>query len=146
MGISVESCGDLRMARARLEDRHFDAVLVDCQDEPAAIELIAQARNTSTNKTVAVIGIVSGQNDVRAIFAKGANFMLYKPISRERASHSMRAARGLMQSERRSRPRIALQTNTSVAYAGEENVPAALVDLSEDGIAFRSDSKLPPYC
>jgi CheY-like chemotaxis protein len=146
MGISVESCGDLRMARARLEDRHFDAVLVDCQDEPAAIELIALARNTSTNKTVAVIGIVNGQNDVRAIFSKGANFMLYKPISRERAAHSMRAARGLMQSERRSRPRIALQTNTSVAYAGEENVPAALVDLSEDGIAFRSDGKLPPYC
>jgi len=146
MGISVESCGDLRMARARLEDRHFDAVLVDCQDEPAAIELIVQARNTSTNKTAAVIGIVNGQNDVRAIFAKGANFMLYKPISRERAAHSMRAARGLMQSERRIRPRIALQANTSVAYAGEENVPAALVDLSEDGIAFRSDSKLPPYC
>ena len=93
-----------------------------------------------------VIGIVSGLNDARAIFAKGANFMLYKPISRERAAHSMRAARGLMQSERRIRPRIPVQTNTSVAYAGKENVPAALVDLSEDGIAFRSDSKLPPNC
>ena len=29
LGISVESCGDLRMARARIEDRHFDALLVD---------------------------------------------------------------------------------------------------------------------
>ncbi|HXM61026.1 MAG TPA: response regulator [Terriglobales bacterium] len=146
MGIVVESCGDLRMARARLEDGHYDAVLVDCQNEPAAIELIAQARNTPVNKTVVVIAIVSGLNDVRAIFAKGANFMLYKPISRERAAHSMRAARGLMQSERRIRPRIPVQANTSVAYAGEENVPAALVDLSEDGIAFRSDGKLPPHC
>jgi CheY-like chemotaxis protein len=146
MGIVVESCGDLRMARARLEDGHYDAVLVDCQNEPAAIELIVQARNTSAQKTVVVIAIVSGLNDVRAIFAKGANFMLYKPISRERAAHSMRAARGLMQSERRIRPRIPVQANTSVAYAGQENVPAALVDLSEDGIAFRSDGKLPPHC
>ena len=39
-----------------------------------------------------------------------------------------------------------MQANTSIAYAGKEDVPAALVDLSEQGIAFRSDSKLPPYC
>ncbi|MGA8493273.1 MAG: response regulator [Terriglobales bacterium] len=146
MGILVESCGDLRMARARLEDGHYDVVLVDCQNEAAATELIAQARKTPTNKTVVIIGIVSGLNDVRAIFAKGASFMLYKPISRERAAHSMRAAQGLMRNERRIRPRIPLQANTSVAYADKENVPAALVDLSEDGIAFRSGGKLPPYC
>ena len=36
--------------------------------------------------------------------------------------------------------------DASIAYAGKEDVPAALVDLSEEGMAFRSDSKLPPYC
>jgi CheY-like chemotaxis protein len=146
LGIAVESCGDHRMARARIADRHFDALLVDCQDEPAAVELIAQARKNSANPNVVAIAIVSGRNEVRGIFAKGANFMLYKPISRERAAHSMRAACGLMQRERRTRPRIPLQAQTSIAYAGKEDVPAALVDLSEDGIALRSDSKLPPYC
>jgi CheY-like chemotaxis protein len=146
LGIAVESCGDLRMARARIADRHFDALLVDCQDEPAAVELIAQARKNPANQNVVAIAIVSGRNEARGIFAKGANFMLYKPISRERAAHSMRAACGLMQRERRTRPRIPLQAQTSIAYAGKEDVPAALVDLSEDGIALRSDSKLPPYC
>ena len=146
LGIAVESCGDHRMARARIADRHFDALLVDCQDEPAAVELIAQARKNSANPNVVAIAIVSGRNEVRGIFAKGANFMLYKPISRERAAHSMRAACGLMQRERRTRPRIPLQAQTSIAYAGKEDVPAALVELSGDGIALRSDSKLPPYC
>src|SRR5580700_8593937 len=147
LGIAVESCGDLRMARARIADRHFDALLVDCQDEPAAVELIAQARKTPANQNVVAIAIVSGRNEVRGIFAKGANFMLYKPISRERAAHSMRAACGLMQRERRTRPRIPLQAaQTSIAYAGKEDVPAALVDLNQDGIALRSDGKLPPYC
>jgi CheY-like chemotaxis protein len=146
LGIAVESCGDLRMARARIADRHFDALLVDCQDEPAAVELITQARKSPANQNVVAIAIVSGRNKVRGIFAKGANFMLYKPISRERAAHSMRAACALMQSERRARPRIPLQAQTSIAYAGKEDVPSALVDLSEDGIALRSDSKLPPYC
>jgi len=146
LGIAVESCGDLRMAQARLRDRHFDALLVDCQDEPAAVELIAEARTSPINKNAIAIALVGGRNEVRGIFAKGANFILYKPVSPERAAHSMRAACGLMQSERRTRPRIPLQAKTSITYATKEDVPAALVDLSEDGTAFRSDSKLPPYC
>jgi CheY-like chemotaxis protein len=147
LGIAVESCGDIRMARARIADRHFDALLVDCQEETAAVELIAQARKTPANQNIVAIAMVSGRNEVRGIFAKGANFMLYKPISRERAAHSMRAACGLMQRERRTHRRIPLQAaQTSIAYAGKEDVPAAFVDLSEDGIALRSDSKLPPYC
>ena len=145
MGIAVEACGDLRMARARIEDRHFDALLVDCQSEPGG-ELIAHARKTASNRTTVVIALLSGQNEERDILAKGANFVLHKPISRERAAHSMRAARALMRSERRIGPRISVQANTSIAYAGKEDVPAALVDLSEGGIAFRSDSKLPPRC
>jgi CheY-like chemotaxis protein len=146
MGIAVEPCGDLRMARARLVDQHFDVFLIDCQDEKAALELIAHARNSSPNKTIVVIAIVSARNEVRDIFAKGASFVLYKPISRERATHSMRSARSLMQNERRVRPRIPVSADASIAYAGKENVPAALIDLSEEGIAFRSDSKLPPCC
>jgi CheY-like chemotaxis protein len=146
LGITVESCRHLSMARARIEDRHFDALLVDCQDEPAAAELIAQARNTPINKTAVAIAIVDGRNEARDISVKGANFVLYKPISHERAAHSMRAASDLMRSERRIRTRIPVQANTSIAYADQEDVPVALLDLSEKGIAFRSDSKLPPYC
>jgi CheY-like chemotaxis protein len=146
MDIAVEPCGDPRMAQARLDELHFDALLVDCQDEKAAAELITHARNRSLNKTMVVIAIVSGGNEVRDIFAKGANFILHKPISHERAAHSMRAARGLMRSERRVRPRIPVHADASIAYAGKEDVTAALVDLSEGGIAFRSDIKFPPYC
>jgi CheY-like chemotaxis protein len=146
MGIVVEACGELGMARARIEHLHFDALLVDCQDESAALDLIAHARNTAANKIAVAIALVSGRNEVRDIFAKGAQFVLYKPISRERAAHSMRAARSLMQSERRVRGRVPVHATTSVAYAGNEDVPATLVDLSEEGIAFRSDGKLPPYC
>ena len=145
LGIAVEACGDLRMARARFKDRHFDALVVDCQDETAAVELIALARKTPKNKTAVAIAIVNARTDVPEIFARGANFVLHKPISRERAAHSMRAARELMRNERRIRPRIPVQADTSISYGDKENVPAALLDLSEDGIALQCDSKLPPY-
>lgn len=145
LGIAVETCGNLQMAQARLEDRHFDALLVDCQEEAAAVALMAKTRNQANSKSTVSIAIVSEKNAVDEIFAKGANFVLYRPISRERVAHSMRAARGLMRSERRMRPRVPVQANTSIAYADKESVPAALLDVSEDGIALRSDSPLPPY-
>lgn len=146
LGIAVETCGNLPMAQARLDDQHFDAVLLDCHQEAAAMELIVHTRSEAINKTTVVIAIVGSSNNVREIFSKGASFALYKPISRERAAHSMRAARGLMQRERRIGPRIAVEAKASVAYSGKEDVPAALVDLSEEGMALRTGSKLPPAC
>jgi CheY-like chemotaxis protein len=146
LGIEVESCGHLAMARARIEDRHFDALLVDCSDAPAAVDLIEHARNTPINKNAIAIAIVDGRNEARDISIKGANFVLYKPISHERAAQSMRAASDLMRSERRIRPRIPMQANTSITYADQADRPVALLDLSEKGIAVRSNSKLPPYC
>src|SRR4030088_2209070 len=119
LGIEVESCGHLAMARARIEDRHFDALLVDCQDAPVAVDLIEHARNTPINKNAVAIAIVDGRNEARDISIKGANFVLYKPISHERAAQSMRAASDLMRSERRIRPRIPMQANASITYADQ---------------------------
>jgi len=146
LDIRVESCGESRMAKARLEDQHFDAVLIDCQNESAAMELIAHLRKTPINHNAVAIAMVDGNNQVREILAAGANFILYKPISRERAAHSIRAASGLIRQERRSYPRIPVQAAASIAYAGTEDVPSTLQDLSEEGVRFQADGNLPPCC
>lgn len=145
LGIKVESCGDLSLAAARIEERHFDALLVDCEGRPAAAELIAQARNSEANKSSVAIAIVGPKDTPQDISAQGSNFVLYKPISQERAAHSMHAACDLMRYERRMRKRVPVEANTSITYADKEDVPAALVDLSDDGIAILSKNKLPPY-
>jgi len=145
LGIKVESCGDLSEAAERIEERRYDALLVDCEGRPAAAELIAQARKSEANKSSVAIAIVGPNDAPREISTQGPNFVLYKPISTERAANSMHAACDLMRYERRIRPRVAVKANTSITYADQENVPAALVDLSDDGIAIRSKSKLPPY-
>jgi c-di-GMP-binding flagellar brake protein YcgR len=80
------------------------------------------------------------------MFSLGINFVLYKPISEERAWSSLRAARTLMQRERRRSRRIAVHAKVALDYANVENVPATLVDLSEEGSAVQSESKLPPDC
>ncbi len=145
LGIKVESCGDLSVAAERIEERHYDALLVDCESRPAAAELIAQARNSEANKSSVAIAIVGPNDTSGEISGHRPNFVLYKPISRERAANSMHAACDLMHYERRIRPRVPVQASTSITYADKEDVPAALVNLSDDGISILSKNKLPPY-
>jgi CheY-like chemotaxis protein len=146
MGIRVESCGDSQAARARLDEQQFDTLLVDCQDEPAAVDLIAYARKTLANKTTVTIALANAGSQVRHVFASGVSFVLYKPISRERAGHSLEAARALMLREKRRQPRVPVQTQASLTYATIEDAPATLLDLNESGVAIQADQQLPPSC
>src|SRR6476469_3392805 len=146
LNIETEHCGALGGAADRLATRHFDAVVVDCQDQMPAIELIAGIRKLPLNRSTLIIGLVDGREQVRDIFGQGANFIVYKPVSVERASSSLRAARGLMAREKRGKLRVALHAPASITYADAENVAATLLDLSEDGLAIQSERRLPPRC
>jgi CheY-like chemotaxis protein len=146
LGIEVEVCGDSAAAAARVASLHYDAVLIDCADESAAIRFIAQVRLDARHRESIVIAIAGNENRVREIFAQGANFVLYKPISQERALHSIRAARSLIRHERRVQPRIAVRSEIGMAYAGKENASATLVDLNESGLGMLADEQLPPRC
>src|SRR5438477_4654276 len=146
LSIEAEHCGELNAAAARLAAQHYDAVVVDCKDQIAAVELIAALRKSTINKSTLIIALVDGREQVRDIFGEGANFVVYKPVSVERAASSLRAARGLMSREKRGKLRVSLHAPASITYANAENVAATLLDLSEDGLAIQSERRLPPRC
>jgi CheY-like chemotaxis protein len=146
LNIEAEHCADSTAASARLVAKHFDAVVVDCQDQLRAIDLIASVRKTPINRSTLIIGLVDGREQVRDIFGQGANFIVYKPVSVERAASSLRAARGLMAREKRAKLRVSLHAPASITYSNAENVAATLLDLSEDGLAIQAERRLPPRC
>ena len=146
LSIGVEHCGEISAAAPRLAAQQFDAVVIDCKDHMAAVDFIGSLRRLPLNKGTLVIGLVDGREQVRDIFGHGANFIVYKPVTPERASGSLRAARGLMAREKRTKLRVALHAPASIAYGSAENVAATLLDLSEDGLAIQSERRLPPRC
>jgi len=146
LGIEVECCSDPHAARPRINEQSFHAVIVDCVDESAAADFITCVRKTSRNQSTVIVVMANGGTPVSDIFAKGANFALYKPISRERAAHSIRAARGLIRHERRIQPRFPVQSRASLAYASNEEASAILVDLNDRGLGVRADDRLSPSC
>src|SRR3989442_12788445 len=124
LGIGMERCGDSPTAATRFVAQPYDAILVDGENQQAAIELIAAVRKTPTNKTTVIIAMANGGNQVRELLASGTNFILYKPVSAERARNSLHAARGLMRREKRRKPRIPLHAPASVDNSRPANAPA----------------------
>ncbi len=146
LGIGTELSDRVSSATDRLTSSRFDVVVIDCTGLPGAIQLVTGLRERGENRSALAIGLVDGTTDVKGVFTAGANFVIYKPISAERASASLRAARGLMHREKRRSRRVRLHAQASIAYANVENAPATLLDLSEEGAAIQSDRRLPPRC
>jgi CheY-like chemotaxis protein len=143
-GVGVEQCKDFAIAEARVAERRYGALIVDCEDEARAVELISAARNAPVNEKTLVVAMVDARNEARDLFTDGANFLLYKPVSLERAAESLQAAWTLMPRDRRRKRRVHVSTQASITFATTEDAAAPLLNLSEDGVALHSPSKIPP--
>ena len=80
----------------RLMVQRFDAVVVDCENEPNATLLFKSARTSSANQSSLAIAVVEGQAGVAKAYRIGANLVLTKPINVEQAKGTLRVARGLL--------------------------------------------------
>jgi TonB family protein len=98
---TVEACIEPFAAVKKLMGQHFDAVVVDCDNEQNATLLFKSARNSASNQTSLAVAVVEGQAGVAKAFRIGANLVLTKPINIEQAKGTLRVARGLL---RKSEP------------------------------------------
>ena len=79
-----------------LTDEHFDALVVDCQNEQDASLLFKAARNSALNHSSLSVAVVEGQAGVAKAFRIGANLVLTKPVNIEQSKGTLRVARGLL--------------------------------------------------
>ncbi|HYL12061.1 MAG TPA: TonB family protein [Terriglobales bacterium] len=93
---SVEPCTEPFAAVKKLMGQHFDAIVVDSENEQNASLLFKSARNSSSNQAALAVALVEGQAGVASAFRIGANLVLTKPINVEQAKSTLRVARGLL--------------------------------------------------
>jgi c-di-GMP-binding flagellar brake protein YcgR len=137
LDIAVELCVDADSALRKLTRQRFEAIIVDCADD-GANDVLRSSRSAPCNKQAVAVAIVEPIVGLKAVFDVGAHFVLYKPVSSERAKSSFRAARALMKSERRHWARVTVQIPVvmrSAAAGGNHKVNT--VDLSEGGMAVK---------
>lgn len=133
--IGVELCSDSDSALRKLTRERYEAIIVDVTDEGAS-DVLRSARTAPCNKQAVAVAIVEPIIGLKAVFGIGAHFVLYKPVSIERAKSSFRAARALMKSERRRNARVPVQIPVVLRNPGVgNNMRVTTIDLSEGGMA-----------
>jgi len=133
--IAMELCGDAESALRRLTRDRFEAIIVDCAGTGSS-DVLRSARNAQCNKRAIAVAVVDTAIGLRSVFDLGAHFVLYKPVSVERAKSSFRAARALMKRERRRNIRIPVQIPVAIrSLESDNNLKITTTDLSEGGMA-----------
>src|SRR5580693_688408 len=123
LDFTVIPCTEPFGAVKKLMGEHFDAVVVDCDNEQNATLLFKSARNTPNNQSSLAVAVVEGQAGVAKAFRIGANLVLTKPINVEQAKGTLRVARGLLRKSEAGKP--AAQAPTKAVATPRPAPPAA---------------------
>lgn len=108
LDFTVTPCTEPFAAVKKLMGEHFDAVVVDCDNEQNATLLFKSARNAPNNQSALAVAVVEGQAGVAKAFRIGANLVLTKPINVEQAKGTLRVARGLLRKGDAAKPTATL--------------------------------------
>jgi DNA-binding NtrC family response regulator len=85
LDIGIEHCTDPDGAIHKLTRQRFEAIIIDCTDLKTATSVLKSARSAPANKRAIAVAIMDGHTGLRSAFDMGAHFVLYKPVSTERA-------------------------------------------------------------
>jgi TonB family protein len=108
---TVELSGEPFATVKKLTDEHFDALVVDCQNEQDASLIFKAARNSNLNHSSLSVAVVEGQAGVAKAFRIGANLVLSKPVNVEQSKSTLRVARGLLRKNSEARAASSLETS-----------------------------------
>jgi len=141
LGLGVQTCTAADSAGQMLRKRKYDAVVIDC-DVPGARPFLNSLRSGSSNRTSVIFVIINRSTTLREAFDLGANFVLDKPVTPERAGRTFRAAEGLMARERRRYIRHHTTLPVRLSFGDIKDLRGEGTNLSEGGMRVRLKSGL----
>jgi len=92
MSVTCERPLDGVSAAQKLNSQSFDLVLVDCENLPAAKLIFDVCRRGKNGKNPIPIAIVDGRAGLPTAFRLGAELILTKPVAKDQARSTIRAA------------------------------------------------------
>jgi hypothetical protein len=117
-----------------MQQQKFEALVVDFDDVSAAKDVIREARLLSSENPSVTVALVADHTKVREILGAGAHFVLYKPLSEEKARVGLRAVAALLSRERRRAFRVPVQSPVEILLPDGRKLEGILLDLSETGM------------
>jgi DNA-binding NarL/FixJ family response regulator len=116
--------------------RKVDGIVID-MGLPGALDLIAQVRRGSSNRSTVVFACMGSSPENQFAIRAGANFVLHRPLLPEKVAHIFTVAAGMMVSEKRRYFRYPLMVPVEITMK-ERQVESTMSNLSEGGMAIWS--------
>ncbi len=136
--LGVAGCyfdADSARALEVLRRRHFDGIILDCNDLACAQEILTRILRGPSNRQTPVIAIVNGATDGPAIHSSGPNFNVCKLASPATIKAELNKALEAMQKEHRRYFHYSVSLPLFVSAEKEGFTSARLINVSEEGLA-----------
>lgn len=133
-GIAVERFSDLPTAIERLRQQRFDAFILDFEDGQVANEIFEEGRRLNSGSAPVTVALVAERARTRDILSGGAHFVLYKPLTEEKARAGLRAVSAMLNRERRLARRVPVQAPVELTLPDARKAEGIMLDLSESGM------------
>jgi len=140
--IDLRLCHSAEEAITILTREKLDAFFVDCDEVAGAPAVLKHLRETNLNKSAIAFALVNGKTTVEEAFQLGANFVLDKPVSAERAARSVRALQGLIMQERRRFHRHLLRATGIILVDEGSELPVTITTISRGGVSIECSRRL----
>src|SRR5450755_1797495 len=132
LGMAMDRSSDPETTIARIQQQRFDALIVDFDDPKMAEDVLQQAQKIGSAPLS--VALVADTSKVREILSGGAHFVLYKPLSDDKAKAGLRALAALLNRERRRAYRVPVQAPVEITLPDDRGCEGILLDLSESGM------------
>jgi hypothetical protein len=138
-------CSGYGDAVCLVSEQRFHAVLVDFEDPHSAALVLDSLAASPFEVHPVTVALLADRLKVRKVLGAGAHFIIYKPVVREQAQGTLRAASSLIQQDRRASFRVPIQVPLRLTLnSGADPLEGLLLDLSADGADLLSPQPLYP--
>ncbi len=134
-GVAIDRSSAADVALTRLDEQHFDQVVVDFDEPEVAAQILQSCRQAGPDRNPPVtVALVRDSAQIRKILGEGAHFILVKPVAFEQAQATLRASTALLKRERRQSFRVPVQAAITIHPSDSDTLEGILLDLSNGGM------------
>jgi DNA-binding NarL/FixJ family response regulator len=136
-GASLDLRQDSASAIELASRRHWDGIVIDCDDVPGGREAIAEVRNCRSNKQTLIFAVVNGSTSVDDALDLGANFVICKAAEDTRLRSVLDATIPKMEREHRRYFRYEVDLPVQLRNHDGQTLSAKMKNVSEGGLAIK---------
>ena len=140
--MAFDSCDSAQEAIELIVRGRYSALVLD-YDLPGAGQVAKLARLAPPEARSVVFAMMGNSTTIATGFQSGANFVLSKPLAKDRVVRALRAARGFMRTDRRRSERHTVNTVVYLLFGKKVAIPTLMVDLNQDGLSIQAAEPLP---